>query len=125
MLAQTLSLVCKDYSSDFKYSFVTNSKEFKEDVLKYIKLTKKDFSVTENEIIVDDKIMFLYENQHYVYHTNGYYKQLTADDLLTTVKLQKQIHEKMWKKCISVFKGEWISLSSIERQRKIENLLQT
>ena len=94
-----------------------------EDVNKYISTVGKNVEVAIDLIKFDVKKLFLYETQHFVHHSNGFFKQTCGDDLLVPIKLQKKICEKQGEKVLEIFRGEWMALSAKERQKKIEGLI--
>lgn len=125
LLQQVLSLIThfyEEHEREQTYEFVKNSKDFSEDIVKYLKNTGKDVRVDHGKVSIDGRRVFMYEHQHYGYKTNGFYKQLDADGLLTPIKLQKVIEDKRVKS-LEIFKGQWIGLTSTEKAKKIEGLI--
>ena len=78
---------------------------------------------SDGRIEVNGRKVFMYENQHYVYGTSGFLKQSSAEGLLTTVKLQKVIEEKMGKQIIEVFRGQWMAMSTKEKLKMFTEIL--
>ena len=119
---QVLAIVTGDFEEDNSL-VAKNSKAFLEDVVNVLKNAGGDVKESDGRIEVNGRKVFMYENQHYVYGTSGFLKQSSAEGLLTTVKLQKVIEEKMGKQIIEVFRGQWMAMSTKEKLKMFTEIL--
>lgn len=124
LLRQVLNFVTDDYQ-ELDYQFSSNSKEFIDDVAKYAKILSASADLRDQSLWINDKKIFLYENQHFVYQTPGYFKQIDHENLLGTARLQKIIHQKKDIQFAEIFKGHWIGMTPLEKTKHIEKILNT
>jgi hypothetical protein len=114
LLMQVLAVVGGKTDGDLSFEFVKQPEDFVKDVVQHLKKLGEDAEVCKSWLWVRGKALFLYENQHFIWGSEGYRRQTSGKDLLFPLKMQQKALEKRGVQCHSLFKGHWIAKSVSE-----------